>query len=398
MSNKQEALQALSTFGVALTAVGGAIFERLDEIAASQKRILAILEGQQILAGAPEDPPSVPPPTPRKEVRDTRASAPRSAIKIRKLDPYHTILGAKIVRLLLREEVRPVGKVTKSISSEIELSESATKRLIGVLHDALPFLMLSKSGGGALLRVRGDHVQEAQDWLDKAETVSMERQDFGSYRCSQLAFDTYAPKVIHAILSADPEQGMLSNEIYEATGVNAGMFRGVMNRLLPEGFIKASVGARGHASTVTITDPERARKYLGKFPGYGTQPINGVSRLHPHALARRRARLAGALGSGLDWGSGRCLAARASISCRCSWTRTLEAMRIPSGLSSPFVHIKATCRISGPWLPANISRIPTSKPSTAIRLTYRDMAMGFFPISCLGEYTDCHECKSHFKQ
>lgn len=248
MISRDEALKGLTLFGTA-------VLERLDRIIeAIGNRAPSVIEEDT------EEPHEAPRTSVRRNGSTRRNESTARSIRTTSFDAYTTHNAAKVVRLLLREDVRPVGKVTRSIAEELKLSEPSTKRLINVLCEGLPFLILIRGGGSHTLRIKPSAIDQAEAWL-RAIPTNETKQDFGAYSCSDAMYVKFAPAIVRTLLEGEK----LTKDIYQIVGVRQNTFRGVMNRLLSEGFIAIPITPRGSAPMVRITDSDQARRWLATF-------------------------------------------------------------------------------------------------------------------------------------
>ena len=199
--------------------------------------------------------PSEAPAASRSRSRQGKTSA-QAARQIKPLDIHNTRNGAKVVEVLLREEVRQVGKMTSSLQAVLGVQPSAAQRLVRTLLDALPFLTREVE----LLRVRPGCYDEAARWLESARNVNGKRERIHSGNCSDHALALFGPRIVKALLSSPGE--VYTNALYEVVGTNRNMLLRVLQRMSSEGFFEYESTGLGKPGLVRLTDRERASVWL----------------------------------------------------------------------------------------------------------------------------------------
>ncbi|MFI5296565.1 MAG: hypothetical protein ACHREM_00585 [Polyangiales bacterium] len=259
--------------------------KRLDRIIHLLEQILARVDGPRVPARpaladdvdaddaadeidpSPSKHPSAPPSRPASpsdapaDEQSVDASAHRQEAD---LPEHYYVMGAKVVRLLLREEHLAVGRIIRSISEEVQRSNTQTSRLMDVLIDALPFLVAGKAGGtsGSLYRVRPDGVAQASRWLEKAELIASREKRFVGYIMSDAAFLKSAPALVETLLAH--RNGITLFEALNIAGLTAQSGRGVLARLqkLEPSFVYVEPAPQGVSPVVRVTEPELASRWL----------------------------------------------------------------------------------------------------------------------------------------
>jgi hypothetical protein len=237
-----------------LTTFEFAVIDRFDQMLGRFDRMIELLGGPQANASQEPFPP-------HRQVQSDSDSPPlskRNPGTPKPLDPYHTDLAIKVLRILIRPDVRSVGKVSKSLAVELGLSGDSTRRVLNKLIKVLPFLSYTKE----YVRILPKKDAEVEEWILKAEQMGAERTDFGAVNCSQMAFEKYAATLVQILLAAP--DGRKTTELYQALGIKLGMLKGVLNRLAPYRFLSVPVSARGKPLTIRITNRTAAEDWLTK--------------------------------------------------------------------------------------------------------------------------------------
>lgn len=180
------------------------------------------------------------------------------------LDTYTKKQVARLLRVLLREENRAVGKVTKSLADELGLQRAACERLVRIITQQLPFATKGPMGSsGGLIRIKPYQLDAAEAWTAEVESEPDEKApDWAPEGLSEESFKEKAPIIVDLLLGQ--ENGVALHTLSEQTNTKKNMLRAILMRLHREGIQMAVPVAVVGFQTIRIVDQAAAERWLSE--------------------------------------------------------------------------------------------------------------------------------------